>query len=45
MHADKRKRLNVKRGRSIAGKVAVMGLLQRHSANEISKVRLKLPDC
>lgn len=26
MHADKRKRLSVKRGRSIAGKVAVMGL-------------------
>lgn len=30
MHASKRKRLNVKRGRSIAGKVAVMGLLERH---------------
>lgn len=29
MHADKRERLNIKQGRSIAGKVAVMGLLER----------------
>ena len=39
MHADKRKRLAVKRGRSIAGKVAVMGLLQRHGTDGFSKVR------
>ena len=44
MHADKRKRLQVKRGRSIAGKVAVMGLLQRHTAGEISKVRIVVLD-
>lgn len=30
MHFDKKKRVMVKRGRSIAGKVAVMGLMQRH---------------
>jgi transposase-like protein len=39
MHASKRKRLNVKRGRSIAGKVAVMGLLQRHGEGKVSKVK------
>src|SRR5438093_1799906 len=30
MHASKRKALHVKPGRSLAGKVAVMGLLERH---------------
>ena len=40
MHADKRRRLNVKRGRSIAGKVAVMGLLARHGKDGHSVVRL-----
>jgi hypothetical protein len=44
MHADKRKRLQVKRGRSIAGKVAVMGLLQRNSPDAISKVRVVVLD-
>ena len=39
MHVDKRKRLNVKRGRSIAGKVAVMGLLDRHGKDGVSQVR------
>src|SRR6266849_1342396 len=39
MHADKRKRLNVRRGRSIAGKVAVMALLERHD-KPTSQVRL-----
>lgn len=41
MHADKKKRLSVKRGRSIAGKVAVMGLLQRHGHDGISQVRVE----
>src|SRR5437870_4644600 len=40
MHADKLRRLNVKRGRSIAGKVAVMGLLARHDKDGQSVVRL-----
>lgn len=39
MHASKRKALNVKPGRSLAGKVAVMGLLQRHGKDS-SRVRL-----
>jgi transposase-like protein len=43
MHADKRRRLNVKRGRSIAGKVAVMGLLERHGDNK-SKIRTVVLD-
>lgn len=42
MHADKRARLNVKRGRSIAGKVAVMGLLERHGKNGHSRVRTEV---
>jgi transposase-like protein len=42
MHADKRKRLNVKRGRSIAGKIAVMGLLQRHGPDGHSTVRTEV---
>jgi transposase-like protein len=40
MHADKRRRLNVKRGRSVAGKIAVMGLLARHGKDGHSVVRL-----
>jgi transposase-like protein len=39
MHAAKRKRLMMKRGRSIAGKVAVMALLERHDKPN-SQVRL-----
>ncbi len=39
MHASKRKRVQVKRGRSIAGKVAVMGLLERHGSDRGSQVR------
>jgi hypothetical protein len=44
MHADKRKRLNVKRGRSIAGKVAVMGLLERHGKDGHSTIRTEVLD-
>jgi transposase-like protein len=44
MHRDKRRRLNVKQGRSIAGKVAVMGLLQRKSPDGISQVRTVILD-
>ena len=55
MHFDKKKRVTVRRGRSIAGKVAVMGLLQRHgmdgafslvrveSLSSLSPVPLTLP--
>jgi transposase-like protein len=39
MHKSKRERLNVKRGRSIAGKVAVMGLLERHPEKGKSRIR------
>jgi transposase-like protein len=44
MHAAKRKRLGVTKGRSVAGKVVVMGLLQRHSAKGPSKVRTVVLD-
>lgn len=44
MHADKRARLNVKRGRSIAGKVAVMGLLERHGKDGHSVIRTEVLD-
>jgi transposase-like protein len=44
MHASKRARLNVKRGRSIAGKVAVMGLLERHSKKGHSTIRTEVLD-
>jgi transposase-like protein len=38
MHASKRKALKVKPGRSLAGKVAVMGLLQRHCGDTTARV-------
>lgn len=44
MHKAKRERLNVKRGRSIAGKVAVMGLLARHGSKGGSRVRTEVLD-
>lgn len=44
MHKAKKARMNVKRGRSIAGKVAVMGLLERHSKNGRSRVRTEVLD-
>jgi transposase-like protein len=40
MHAAKRKRLGISQSRSMIGKVAVMGLLERHG--EGSKVRLEV---
>lgn len=42
MHKSKRERLNVKRGRSIAGKTAVMGLLERHGKDGHSRVRTEV---
>src|SRR5258708_7465936 len=39
MHADKRKGVGMQRGRSMAGKVAVMGLLDRHGKDGVSQVR------
>jgi transposase-like protein len=39
MHASKRKRLGISQSRSMIGKVAVMGLLQRHG-NDGSQVRV-----
>jgi transposase-like protein len=40
MHAGKRKRLGISQSRSMVGKVAVMGLLERHGDNG-SQVRLQ----
>lgn len=42
MHKNKRERLKVKRGRSLAGKVAVMGLLERHGKDGHSRVRMEV---
>ena len=42
MHASKRKSLDVKRGRSLHGKVAVMGLLDRHGKDGVSQVRTEI---
>ena len=42
MHASKRRRLNVRKGRSIAGKVAVMALLDRHGKDGVSQVRTEI---
>jgi transposase-like protein len=39
MHASKRKRVGMSRGRGIAGKVAVMALLNRHGKDGVSQVR------
>src|SRR5215467_61041 len=39
MHYGKRKRMGITQGRSMAGKVAVMGLLERHPENG-SQIRL-----
>lgn len=43
MHAAKRKRLGISQSRSMIGKVAVMGLLQRHTKDEgTSQFRFKV---
>lgn len=42
MHADKKRRIAMKKGRSIAGKVAVMALLERHGKDGFSQVRTKI---
>jgi transposase-like protein len=42
MHAGKRKRLGMVRGRSMAGKVAVMALLDRHGKDGHSVVRTEV---
>ena len=42
MHASKRKRVGVKPGRAIAGKVAVMALLARHGKDGVSQVRTEI---
>jgi len=40
MHKAKRDRMGITQGRSMAGKVAVMGLLERHGEGKPSRVRL-----
>lgn len=42
MHVAKRKRVGMQRGRSMAGKVAVMALLERHGKDGISQVRTEI---
>lgn len=42
MHKGKRERLNMHRGRSMPGKVAVMGLLERHGKDGHSRVRTEI---
>ncbi len=42
MHVEKRKRVNMTRGRKIAGKVAVMGLPERHGRDGHSTVRMEV---
>jgi hypothetical protein len=41
MHVAKRKRVNITRGRSIAGKVAVLGLLDRHGKTACRRFALR----
>jgi transposase-like protein len=43
MHVGKRKRIGMKEGRAMAGKVAVMGLLERHGSDD-SLIRLEVVD-
>lgn len=40
MHYGKRKRMGITQGRSMAGKVAVFGLLERHGKDGVSQIRL-----
>jgi transposase-like protein len=42
MHASKRRRLDIHKGRSYNGKVAVMALLDRHGKDGISQVRTEI---
>lgn len=42
MHKGKRARLNMHRGRSMPGKVAVMALLDRHGKDGVSQVRTEI---
>jgi transposase-like protein len=42
MHADKKARIGLKHGRSLAGKAVVMGLLERHSKDGRSRVRTEV---
>ena len=42
MHAAKRRRMAMKRGRSVAGKVVVMALLDRHGKDGVSQVRTEV---
>jgi hypothetical protein len=39
MHAAKRRKIGISQSRSMLGKVAVMGLLERHSKDGHSQVR------
>lgn len=42
MHIKKRKRMGLTQGNSMAGKIAVMGLLDRHGKDGLSQMRLQV---
>jgi transposase-like protein len=42
MHASKRRRVGMTKGRAVAGKVAVMALLDRHGKDGTSQVRMEI---
>jgi transposase-like protein len=42
MHASKRRKIGISQSRSMLGKVAVMGLLERHSKDRHSTVRMRV---
>ena len=42
MHKAKRERVGMTKGRAVAGKVAVMGLLDRHGKNGVSQIRMEV---
>ena len=44
MHASKKQRMGISQGRSMAGKVAVMGLLDRHGKGGRSQIRCEVVD-
>lgn len=42
MHKSRRDRVNMKQGKNNAGKVAVMGLLDRHGKDGVSQIRMEV---
>ena len=42
MHKAKRERVGMTKGRAVAGKIAVMGLLDRHGKDGVSQIRMEV---